>query len=481
MSESYQSWVRGLRPVLEECDYSVVAPDLPDDLSGTLYRCGPSQRILPTTGFAGLHLFDGDGLVHRFELGDKRVRCKSQFVRSASFLSEQRAGSFNQHALGSRCERPTRDVRLRQQHNTNVVIHAGRLLALVENAPPVEIADYERGVAHEQRFGIRLGARPLSAHPKIVADTGEMFIHSCFPREPYLTLYCVDQRGQKRWQTALPLAQAAWVHDIGVTPNFLLIPVSPVAIDMAFEDGLPVLTSPFKTIPDQPLRWLICSRADGSLLHSIDGGSTDLVVHVGRAAEEAGRLLVEGVGYAHAGAYLRWLREARAGGVVPHCLGRYVRYTLDLQAGRYHAHTLVERAVEFPRLNDAALGSATPRYSYLAVGPHPAHSPNALPWNGIAKLDSASDRIEEYVWRGRWIGEPVFAPRPGGGEEDEGYVMTVAYDPSSDGSSLEILDARALASGPCTSVPLPKRVPFGFHGSYVAGAASVRAGASSHA
>ena len=36
--------------------------EIPPEINGTLFRNGPSQRILPPGGHAALHLFDGDGL-----------------------------------------------------------------------------------------------------------------------------------------------------------------------------------------------------------------------------------------------------------------------------------------------------------------------------------------------------------------------------------------------------------------------------------
>ena len=53
--------------------------------------------------------------------------------------------------------------------------------------------------------------------------------------------------------------------------------------------------------------------------------------------------------------------------------------------------------------------------------------------------------------------------------EDEGWVLTVVYDAGRDGSDLVILDALRLHRSPTSrAVRLPQRVPFGFHGSWVA-------------
>jgi len=64
-------------------------------------------------------------------------------------------------------------------------------------------------------------------------------------------------------------------------------------------------------------------------------------------------------------------------------------------------------------------------------------------------------------------GEPVFAAAPGAKGEDEGWLLTYVYDAARDASDLAILDATDLAKGPIARVHLPRRVPNGFHGSWI--------------
>ena len=50
-------------------------------------------------------------------------------------------------------------------------------------------------------------------------------------------------------------------------------------------------------------------------------------------------------------------------------------------------------------------------------------------------------------------------------------VLSVVYDAGRDGSDLVILDASDFTGPPVATVRLPQRVPFGFHGSWVADSA----------
>ncbi len=52
--------------------------------------------------------------------------------------------------------------------------------------------------------------------------------------------------------------------------------------------------------------------------------------------------------------------------------------------------------------------------------------------------------------------------------EDDGYLMTFVHDETTNTSHLSILDASDIAAAPLAEVHLPRRVPAGFHGSWIA-------------
>ncbi len=68
-------------------------------------------------------------------------------------------------------------------------------------------------------------------------------------------------------------------------------------------------------------------------------------------------------------------------------------------------------------------------------------------------------------------GEFVFVADSPDAGEDEGWLMGFVYDAALGRSSLVVLDASDLAAGPVATVPLPARVPAGFHGNWVPAAA----------
>ena len=69
---------------------------------------------------------------------------------------------------------------------------------------------------------------------------------------------------------------------------------------------------------------------------------------------------------------------------------------------------------------------------------------------------------------GRTPSEGVFVPASARAGEDEGCVVQYVYDAARDASDFVILDAADVRKPPVGVVHLPQRVPFGFHGNWIA-------------
>ena len=87
------------------------------------------------------------------------------------------------------------------------------------------------------------------------------------------------------------------------------------------------------------------------------------------------------------------------------------------------------------------------------------------PDKSITVKDKQGVEYKLHLWT---IGKPVFAQSTDGNGEDEGWVLTFAYDPTRDKSDLIIIDAQDFDKPPVARIHMPTRVPFGFHGSWIA-------------
>jgi len=145
---------------------------------------------------------------------------------------------------------------------------------------------------------------------------------------------------------------------------------------------------------------------------------------------------------------------------------RLARWTFDLaeDAETFSTEPLCDIPGEFPRIDDRVAGRRH-RHGWFA-----ASRPDDDTLGGIVHVDMAAGTQQAY-WLppGDVTSEPVFAAR--GAQEGDGWLLAVVWRAASNTSELIVLDARRIEAGPVATVELPQRVPFGFHGSWVAGQA----------
>jgi carotenoid cleavage dioxygenase len=116
-------------------------------------------------------------------------------------------------------------------------------------------------------------------------------------------------------------------------------------------------------------------------------------------------------------------------------------------------------------MNEDRLGRPT-RYTY---NPRLARESTLL-FDAIVKYDTdAGDSTTFEHGRDRFASESAFAPRPGGRDEDDGWLVHFVHDRREGTSELAVLDARDITSGPIATVKIPRRVPVGFHAHWVPG------------
>jgi carotenoid cleavage dioxygenase len=141
------------------------------------------------------------------------------------------------------------------------------------------------------------------------------------------------------------------------------------------------------------------------------------------------------------------------------------RWTISLESGDVLEEQLDDRPADFPRLAPAQETRAG-RYGYLASIRHNEGVDGGF--EGITKHDLQLGTSEVHeVGAGRQGGEAVFAPNPDGTAEDDGWLLNMVVDKATRDTELWILDATDIAAEPLAKVKMPRRVPPGFHGSWM--------------
>ena len=139
----------------------------------------------------------------------------------------------------------------------------------------------------------------------------------------------------------------------------------------------------------------------------------------------------------------------------------FFRWTFNLETGAVEQARLDDVPTEFPRMNDDWLGIKS-RFGYhqrLA-------REETLLFDGVVKHDAQRGSSEHHEYGPSCVGgETVFVPRPGSTAEDDGYITTFVTDRLNQTSELRFVDASTMTLA--ARVPLPHRVPFGFHAHWV--------------
>ncbi|MGH7011033.1 MAG: carotenoid oxygenase family protein, partial [Caulobacteraceae bacterium] len=156
-------------PVREESDFDLAIDGaLPAELAGAFYRNGPNPQFEPGPDY---HWFGGDGMIHAVFVEEGKARYRNRFVQTPKWKLENAAGRRLFATFGNPIgSDPSVIGKDGGTANTNIVWHAGRLMALEEGHPPTEL-DPE---SLETRGYLQAYGGKVTAHPKIDPVTGEM-------------------------------------------------------------------------------------------------------------------------------------------------------------------------------------------------------------------------------------------------------------------------------------------------------------------
>ncbi len=430
---------------------------IPGELAGTLYRNGPG-RWEDHTGRPLHHLFDGDGMISAFTIGRGKVHYRNRYVRTQHFRGRSGTRHMGTDATGGWLANIGRLPP--NLANTNVIEHAGHLYALWEGGPPHEIDPETLETRGVRRFGGALRwIGSYSAHPCFCPSSGDMFNFGVeFIPYPHLRLYRTDRRGRLEPYRSVSLPYVAMVHDFALTERYLVFLVSPIIPDgVPIALGLKSFGDGLKYRPERGSSFILIPR-DGGEIRRIEYDAV-LQFHLSNAQDDRGDVILDVITY--------------GGAELLDCIARFRTRPMDKVSseftrfrvtggGRVIREQLSDRTCEFPRHHPGREGRPH-RYAYVNT----QQNLRTL-YDGITKLDLTDHSLTGYVAQtpGNSFCEPVFVPRPGATDEDDGWLLSVEYQVDHHTSRLLVLDARDLERGPVAVAQLAHHVPQGFHGNF---------------
>jgi carotenoid cleavage dioxygenase-like enzyme len=473
--------VPGYKPVHSELSHerATVSGKMPADLEGVYLRNGTNLQFdNPRTR---LHAFNGSGMLHQIQLRNGEAAYSNCYIRTPRFEYEGNAGgeiyaAFSDQAGGGRmglarvqlAERRMRDGVIPRlspleasNASTSVQCHEGKIYCLSEVAFPFVLnARLESGRlvldgrGRLENWGGRL-QHPFTAHPSIDGQTGALYNLS------------VDRHGAIHYsrlengdltdvrtihQQDVNSGIIGFLHDFIVSDNHIVFPDT--SLRMQRERILSETGSVYYFDPDYKLRWGVMSRypKDGEQVRWF---STDQVGHIWHMINGWERVSHKGsneiVLYAPvfetypADLPIHSPRE-------PHA--KVKKWVLDISTGEtVSEEVLIDHPYERPGINGGYFGKSS-RFAYLL------DESSGYMGKGVLKYDLLNERDVEYFGYGDALGgEPLFVPRQGSVEEDDGYLLDLLMRDES--AELIVIDAKKMSE--LARVHLPARVPFGVH------------------
>lgn len=444
-------------PVRSEDDFDLtVKGEIPASLRGALFRIGPNPQFEPRD--SNHHWFAGDGMVHGFYVADGKVSYRNRYARTPKWELENEHGRSLFGTFGN--PMTTDPLAMGNEGgvaNTNIVWHAGKLLALEEGHHPFAMDPRTL----ESRGYDREFKGKVTAHPKIDPVTGEMiwFAYNVgqmpFSKGVSYGVTGADGSLIRRQDFEAPFS--CMVHDFMVTQNHVLFPILPLtgSLERAMT-GKP----PFAWEPERG-SWVGVMRRDADV-STIRWFNTEAcyVFHPLNSWEEDGKIHCDVMRYDVAPLFPK-----ADGSPGEKSAARLVRWTFDLNGASdaIKETKLDDLDGEFPRV-DPRVETLKHRHGWYAADPT---ATGTIKQCAIAHLDLQTGKRQVYELNGGDLtSEPVFVPRSNDAPEGDGWLTAVIWRAAENRSDLAIFEAQDIAKGPVAVAEMPRRVPFGFHGNW---------------
>ncbi len=450
-----------------------VEGDVPAQLSGTYHRVHPDQQFAPR--FDNEQFFNGDGMISLFRFRNGRVDFKQRYAQTDKFKLERAAG----RALFGAYRNPLTDEpavkgKIRGTANTNVIVHAGKLLALKEDSPALVMDPLTLETQGYTNWGGKCTSQTFTAHPKIDPLTGNMIAFS-YASKGLLTKDCtymeISPTGELLREVWFEAPYYCMMHDWGVTEDYACFHIVPSTSNW---DRLHANLPHFGFDTTLPVYLMVLPRKGDAKDIKIFKRPNMFCSHVMNAFNDGTKIYFDTP--AAKNNMFPFFPDIHGAPFDRDTAKSYMtRWTVDYNSKGDEFEKTEQLSTlfsEFPRIDDR-YATQPHGFGWIPV------TDMSMPFNGPGQRASGLrlNRIACMNFRNgtesTWfcgpdslIQEPCFVPRSPDAPEGDGYVIAVVDDIVHNYSDLVMLDAQNVEAGPICRIKLPFRLRQGLHGNW---------------
>lgn len=497
--ETWENFLKPYKSSYEErafvIEKDMIQGEIPKELRGSLLRNGPG--LFEIGGKPIPQPFDGDGKVAMFCFPggeDNRPFFSTRFVRTKAFVEEQKAnkmiyrGAFSVgNPAGGLFYNPF-DLSVKQIANTGVVHWAGKILALYERDLPYHLKDEDLKTLGSTTLDGAIDEPYFAAHNQIVSmpdGSKRLVTFSASERglDNRIVVWEFDEDGKQvaRIEKTLPNAAFGFFHDMAVTEKHYIFVENPIRLDMKkflleYMFGKACIAECLQFVPSMDTKIHVIPRpcAAGEEEYKVYTCPRPFFTfhHVNSFITSTGDIVLDTCAL-HEGMDFSANLKTTDVSYYNKNVGRgaYTRLHINTASGVVSEKKMMYRACDFPCVAPQVTGK---KHKHAYVYGSAADQEDLWgPPQVISKVsftsddESVSPSVQQTVFhpgRNKWAQEPIFVPRDGATEEDDGWVLVLVYDSDADTTELAILDARSMKAE--ATIKLPFMIPAGLHGSW---------------
>ena len=450
-----QPWQKGFIGVMKPFNTPklMIEGKWPEDAYGNFYRNGPA--LMERNGIRLHHWFDGDGMVHRFNINNKGIAHSSQFVATEKYLREDAAREFLYNSTGTIIPHVSspRNNDTVNVANTALLPWQDELLALWEGGSAYRLNPETLTTLGVKKWSTELSHTPFSAHPLIEKD-GSLWNFGFTPygKQARLLIYHISSNSQVLNIGNIILSQRGYLHSFAQTTDYLIFYISACI----YQQGDTFLGS-FKWQPELGSKLLVVAKKNinkprwfdvpaGFVFHFANAWQDNKSIYLVMAVHKDASLMLKGMYHLIEGIHPE----------LDHASMTYVK--INLHTGNVLIQSS-EINIEFPNFDPSAKGAT------IIYGTHASSPARKFLGDSLAAIHPDKGLLQRYC-----LGEEVVVEEPLLIISKKGnrYLIASYYDYSKQHSGIALFNALNLSDGPIAQAAMSYILPLGFHGCFVA-------------